>query len=64
MFGKNSYSGFGKNLGHKLIGAAKGMAHILDEPLVHSAISFAAPEVGAAIAGAKKFGLLERVKRI
>jgi len=65
MFIKSNHYGFlGKGVGQKLIGASKGLAHFLDEPLVHSAIALASPGAGAAIAGAKKFGLLERVKRL
>ena len=63
MFGKNNFSGFlGKGLGQKLIGGAKTLAHVLDEPIVHAGISAFAPEVGAAIGAAKKYGLLERLK--
>jgi hypothetical protein len=63
MFGKNTFSGFlGKGLGNKLIGAGKGLARVLDEPIVHAGISALAPEVGAAIGAAKKYGLLEKLK--
>ena len=63
MFGKNTFSGFlGKGLNEKLIGAGKGLARVLDEPIVHAGISALAPEVGAAIGAAKKYGLLEKLK--
>ena len=64
MFGKNNFSGFlGKGgLGSKLIGAGKGLAHILDNPIVGAGLSVLAPEVGAGLATAKKYGLLEKFK--
>jgi hypothetical protein len=64
MFGKNTFSGFlGKGgFGDKLIGAGKGLARVLDEPIVQAGISAFAPEVGAGLAAAKKFGLLEKIK--
>jgi len=63
MFGKNNFSGFlGKGLGDKLIGAGKGLARVLDEPIVQAGISAYAPEVGAALGAAKKYGLLEKLK--
>jgi hypothetical protein len=63
MFGKNNFSGFlGKGLGSKLVGAGKSLARILDEPVVQAGITALAPEVGVAIAGAKKYGLLEKLK--
>lgn len=63
MFGKNTFSGFlGKGLNEKLIGAGKGLARVLDEPIVHAGISALAPEVGAAIGAAKRYGLLEKLK--
>jgi len=63
MFGKNTFSGFlGKGLGSKLIGGVKGLARVLDEPIVNSIVSSLAPEAGAAINAAKRYGLLERIK--
>ena len=63
MFGKNNFSGFlGKGLGDKLIGAGKNLARVLDEPIVQAGISAFAPEVGAALGAAKKYGLLEKLK--
>ena len=64
MFGKSTFSGFmGKGgLGHRLIGAGKGLARVLDEPIVQAGISSFAPEVGAGLAAAHKYGLLEKLK--
>lgn len=63
MFGKNMWSGFlGKGSGDKLIGAAKGVARLLDEPIVQGAISSAFPEVAPAYAVAKRSGILEKLK--
>ena len=64
MFGKNNFSGFlGKGgLGSKLVGAGKSLARVLDEPVVHAGITALAPEVGAAIGAAKRYGLLEKLK--
>lgn len=64
MFGKNNFSGFlGKgSFGSRIVGAGKALAHVLDEPIVQAGVSAFAPEVGAAIAGAKRYGLLERLK--
>lgn len=64
MFGKNNFSGFlGKGgLGQKLIGAGKGLARVLDEPIVQAGISSFAPEVGAGLAAAHKYGILEKMK--
>ena len=63
MFGKSNFSGFlGKGMGGKLIGAGKALAHVLDEPIVQAGIASFAPEVGAALAGAKRYGLLEKLK--
>jgi hypothetical protein len=63
MFGKNNFSGFlGKGIGDKLIGAGKGLARLVDEPIVHAGISALSPELGGAIAVAKRVGLLEKLK--
>ena len=63
MFHKNDHSSFfGKGFGSKLIGAGKGLARFLDEPIVHAGISALAPEVGVGLAAAKKYGLLEKLK--
>lgn len=64
IFGKNSFSGFlGKgNLANNLLGAGKTLGKLLDEPIIHAGITAIAPEIGAGIAAAKKFGLLERLK--
>lgn len=55
FFGKGGY-------GDKLLGAAKGAARILDEPVVQSAVSVLAPELGMGLAAAKRSGLLEKLK--
>ena len=63
MFGKNTYSGFfGKGFNEKLIGAGKGLAHLIDNPIVGAGITALSPEVGAAVGVAKKIGLLEKLK--
>ena len=63
MFTKGSVSHFfSKDLGSKLIGGAKGLARVLDEPVVQSGISAAHPELGAALGVAKRSGFLEKVK--
>ena len=46
---------FSKNVGGKLLGAAKGVASHVDNPIV----AVVAPEVAAV---AKKYGLLEKAK--
>lgn len=55
---------FGKNGGDKLIGAAKGIGRVLDEPLFQAAVMGLAPEVGAGLVGAKRAGILEKIKHI
>ena len=63
MFGKSHWSGFlGKGFGDKLIGAGKGLARLLDEPIVQGAISTAIPEVAPVFAAAKRTGILEKLK--
>ena len=55
---------FGKSGGDRLIGAAKGLGRVLDEPLFHAAVMSLAPEVGVGLAGAKRAGILEKIKHI
>ena len=63
MFGKSTFSGFlGKGLGQKLIGGAKGLGHILDNPIVQAGIGAVNPSLGAGLATAKRMGLLEKLK--
>ena len=63
MFDKGSVSRFfSKDLGHKLLGGAKGLARVLDEPVVHAGISALAPGFGAGLDVVKRTGLLEKVK--
>ena len=65
MFDKGSISRFfSKDLGSKLIGGAKGLARVLDEPVVQAGLSSIAPELGAGLGAAKRIGLLEKVKNI
>lgn len=53
---------FGKNVGNKLIGAGKGLASILSEPLVQAGVSALSPELGVALGVAKRTGFLEKMK--
>ena len=55
---------FGKNLSHKIIGGIKGVATVLDEPVVHGGLSHLSPELGGQISKAKKLGILEKLKNI
>ena len=65
MFGKSNFSGFlGKGFHDKLIGGAKGLGHVLDNPMVGAGISALAPEIAVGLAAAKKFGLLEKIKHL
>ena len=62
-YSKSNYSGFfTKGFGDKLIGAGKGLAGILDNPLVQTGISALAPEIGAGLAVASKAGILQKIK--
>ena len=63
MFPKNHHTPFfGKGFSDKLVGAGKGLARFVDNPVVHAGITALAPEVGAGLAAAKKYGLLEKLK--
>ena len=63
MFDKSSVSRFfSKDLGHKILGASKGLARVLDEPVIQAGISSLAPELGVGLGVAKRIGLLEKVK--
>ena len=53
----------GKNLSAKLMGGVKGIARVLDEPLVQSGDALIAPEVAAGLAVAKRAGILEKLKK-
>ena len=45
MFDKGSIGRFfSKDFGNKLIGGAKGLARVLDEPVVQAGLSAVAPE--------------------
>jgi hypothetical protein len=62
-YSKSNYSGFfTKGFGDKLIGAGKGLAGILDNPLVQAGVSAIAPEIGAGLAVASKSGILQKIK--
>ena len=63
MFGKNTFSGFlGKENYDKLIGAGKGLAGLLDEPMVQASVSALAPEIAIGYGALKRTGLLENFK--
>ena len=63
MFCKNTHSAFlGKGFGHKLIGAGKGLAGLLDEPIVQAGVSALSPEVALGYGALKRTGLLEKIK--
>ena len=63
MFDKNSVGRFfSKDIGYKLLGAGKGLARVLDEPVVHAGLSAVAPGFGAGLDAIKRTGLLEKVK--
>ena len=63
MFGKLFHTPLGgKGFHSTLLGAGKGLARVLDEPLVQGAISAAIPEVAPAYEAVKKSGLLEKFK--
>jgi hypothetical protein len=56
---KGSYSVARKGSGSRLMGAIKGGAMVLDNPLVQFGIGMAAPEVAGGLYAAKKSGLLK-----
>ena len=65
MFDKHSVSRFfSKDLGHKILGASKGLARVLDEPLIQSGIGALSPELGVGLGVAKRIGLLEKIKNV
>ena len=65
MFYKHSVSRFfSKDLGHKILGASKGLARVLDEPVIQAGISGLAPELGVGLGVAKRIGLLEKIKNV
>ena len=62
-YSKSNYSGFfTKGFGDKLIGAGKGLAGILDNPLVQAGVSALAPEIGVGLTMASKAGILQKIK--
>jgi hypothetical protein len=52
------------SISQKLLGGVKGLARVLDEPVVQSGIGLISPEIGAGLAVAKRTGLLEKVKNL
>lgn len=58
---KGSYSVARKGSGSRLLGAIKGGAMVLDNPLVQFGVGLAAPEVAGELALAKKSGLLKAI---
>ena len=58
------HSFFGKPAGDRLIGAAKGIGRVLDEPLFNAALGAVAPELGMGLAAAKRAGVLEKLKHV
>jgi hypothetical protein len=44
------------------LGLVHGIGHVLDSPVTGALVSAVSPEAGAVLAGAKKFGLLEKAK--
>lgn len=64
-FGKveQSTSRFGRvNMAKSALGLVHGIGHVLDNPVTGAIVSAVSPEAGAVLAGAKKFGLLEKAK--
>ena len=65
MFDKHSVSRFfTKDIGHKILGASKGLARVLDEPVIQAGIGALAPELGVGLGVAKRIGLLEKIKNV
>ena len=63
MFDKSSFSSFfNKDLGDRLLGGVKGVARILDEPVIQAGITAFAPELAVPLGVAKSTGLLEKLK--
>ena len=65
MFDKSSFGRFAKGIHHQALGAIKGGARFInDHADVLSGIAGLAgqPEIGAAIQGAKRLGILEKIK--
>lgn len=60
---KGNYSVARKGSGSKLMGAIKGGAAVLDNPLVQFGTALAAPEVYAGLALAKQTGLLKAIRK-
>jgi hypothetical protein len=61
---KGNYMMARKGVGEKLIGAAKGGARVLDNPLVQFGVGLASPEIGIGLQAAsaiRKSGLLKKI---
>lgn len=52
------------DLSHRLLGVAKFGAQVLDSPITQGIVSAIAPEVGAGLAAAKRYGILEKAKHL
>jgi hypothetical protein len=52
------------SIGNRILGAVKGAASILDEPVIQSGIGLLSPELGAGLATARRFGILEKAKNM
>lgn len=52
------------DLSSRVLGAAKFGAQVLDSPITQGIVSALAPELGAGLAAAKKFGILEKAKHM
>jgi len=60
---KGNYSVAKKGSGSRLMGAIKGGAMLLDNPLVQFGVGLTAPEVAGGLALAKKSGLLKALSK-
>ena len=58
---KGNYVSARKGSGNRLMGAIKGGAQVLDNPMVQFGIGLASPEVAGGLALAKKSGLLKAI---
>jgi hypothetical protein len=60
---KGNYAVAKKGSGNRLMGAVKGGAMVLDNPLVQFGTALAAPEVYAGLRLAKETGLLKAISK-
>jgi len=61
MYSKGNMMMARKGSGDRLIGALKGGARFLENPLVQFGVGLAAPEVGLGLMAAKNSGLLKSI---